>query len=109
MSSNLTDEEKLKKEFENPIAEEDGWKLLEERTFNDRTLIAWYNPDNSVISLMISHLTDQPNNMSKRSPYTTWGYITHMVTRMYTCKEASEVVSLYLKDIESENYWWENA
>lgn len=95
--------------FDDPIDQEDGWKLLEQVSINDRTLIAWYNPDDGIISLMISHLTDQPNELSKRSPYTTWGYITHMVTGMYTCEEAGNVVSLYLQDMESEKYWWENA
>lgn len=94
-------------DFNNPFDNQDGWKLLEERTFNDRTLIAWYNPNDSVISLIITHLLEQPNELSKRSPYTTWGYVTHMVSGMYTCEEASEVVSLYLQDIENENAWWE--
>lgn len=92
-----------------PLREEDGWKLLEERTFNDRTLIAWYNPNDSVISLIITHLCEQPNELSMRSPYTTWGYVTHFTTAMYTIKEAAEVVSLYLQDMEKENYWWENG
>jgi len=26
---------------------------------------------------------------------------------MHTCDEAAEIVGLYLKDMESENYWWE--
>lgn len=93
----------------NPLDEEDGWKLLEERSINDRTLVAWYNPNDSIISFAIMHLTEQPNALSQRSPYTTWGYVTHMETKMYTTKEAAEVVSLYLKDMEDGNYWWENA
>jgi len=95
--------------FDDPIEQDEGWKLLEQITINYRTLIAWYNPDDSVISLMVSHLTDQPNELSRRSPCTTWGYVTHMVTGMYTCEEAGNVVSLYLQDIESDNYWWENV
>jgi len=95
-------------DFNNPINEEDGWKLLEEYTFNDRTIIAWYNPNDSIISIIITHLLDQPNQLAKNSPYTTWGYITHMVTKMYTCEEAAKVVSLYIKDIEDENAWWES-
>jgi hypothetical protein len=95
-------------DFNNPIDEQDGWKLLEEFTFNDRTLVAWYNDDTSNISLILTHLTDQPNELSKRSPYTTWGYVTWMVSEMKTCQEAAEVVSLYLQDIEKENWWWEN-
>ena len=89
------------------ISEEEGWKLLEEITINDRSLVCWYSPSNNVISLSLFHLTDQPNELSKKSPYTTWGYVTHMETNMATPKEAAEVVGLYLKDIENENIWWE--
>lgn len=95
-------------DFNNPIDEEDGWKLLEEFTFNDRTLVAWYNPNSGVFSLLTTHITDQPNELSKRSPHTTWGYVTHIVSGIYTCTEASEVVSLYMKDLESNNAWWED-
>jgi hypothetical protein len=91
-----------------PLEEDDGWKLLEQRTINDRTIIAWYNPTTTNISLCLFHLTDQPNSLSLNSPYSTWGYVTHMETGMYTCKEAAEVVSLYLQDLENGNYWWEN-
>ena len=94
-------------DFNNPIDEQDGWKLLEEYTFNDRTLIAWYNDDDGIISLILTHLTDQPNELSKRSPYTTWGYVTWMVSEMHTCEEAASVVSLYMQDMEKENWWWE--
>ena len=95
-------------DFNNPINEEGGWKLLEEFTFNNRTLIAWYNPNDGIISLLLTHLTDQPNELSRRSPHTAWGYVTYMVSGIYTCNEAADVVSLYVKDIEKENYWWEN-
>ena len=91
------------------IDEEDGWKLLEEFTRNDRTIIVWYNPNDGVISLIITHLDGQPNALSQRSPYTTWGYVTHMETKMMTESEAAEVVGLYLKDMENDNWWWENV
>lgn len=90
------------------IDEQEGWKLLERKSINDRTIICWFNPDDNIISLCIFNLNEQPNELSKRSPYSTWGYITHMVTQMYTPKEAAEVVSLYLQDMEKENYWWES-
>ena len=70
-------------------------------------MVAWYNPDEKMISLMIFHLTERPNSISKRSPYTTWGYMTHAVSEMYKIEEAAEVVSLYLQDMEKENCWWE--
>jgi hypothetical protein len=87
--------------------EDDGWKLLEQVSINDRSLVCWYNPNDGVISLSLFHLTEQPNEISKRSPYTTWGFVTGMVSGMYTEREAAEVVSLYLQDIERENFWWE--
>lgn len=95
-------------DFKNPIDEEDGWKLLEGVTINDRSLIAYYNPNDNIISLVIFHLTEQPNELSKRSMYTTWGYVTHAITAMHTCEEAAEVVGLYLQDIENDSCWWEN-
>lgn len=94
-------------DFNNPINEQDGWKLLEEYTFNDRTLVAWYNSDDGVFSLVLTHYDEQPNELSKRSPYSTWGYITHMVSEMYTTEEAANVVGLYMQDMEKENFWWE--
>jgi hypothetical protein len=89
--------------------EVDGWKLLEEKTINDRTIIVWYNPEERLISLIICHGFEQPNDLSKKSPYSHWGYVTHFVTKMYTPKEAAEVVSLYLKDMENDNFWWEKG
>jgi hypothetical protein len=84
-----------------------GWKLLEQKSINDRTIVVWYNPQEAVISLIIFHLTDQPNEFSKQSPYSTWGWATYYTSQMYTEKEAAEVVSLFLQDMESDNYWWE--
>ena len=93
-----------------PIYEDQGWKLLEEKSINDRTLVAWYNPNDKVISLAIFHLTDQPNELSKRAKLlSTWGYPTHFATQMMTAKEAAEVVSLYLKDMENDSCWWEKT
>ncbi len=89
------------------LEEDQGWKLLEQITINDRSLVCYYNPDSSVISLFLFHLTDQPNKLSKNSIYTTWGYVTHFETKMYTPEEAAEVVSLYLQDIENDVFWWE--
>lgn len=87
---------------------EDGWRLLEEKTINDRTLVAFYNEDQKTSGLMIFHLTDQPNELSKKAPEShTWGFCTHMILNIHTLKEASEVVSLYLIDMETDKFWWE--
>jgi len=88
------------------IDEYEGWKLLEDKTINDRTLVCWYNPENEIISLCLFNIY-QTNELSKRTAETTWGFITHAVSEMHTCDEAAEIVGLYLKDMESENYWWE--
>lgn len=90
-----------------PSPEDKSWKLLEEKSINDRTLIAWYAPEQKMISLVIFNLTDQPNEISKKAPYSNWGFLTHYVSQMYTSEEAAKVVSLYLQDMESEKYWWE--
>ena len=90
------------------IDEEDGWLLLEEKTINDRTIVCWYNPNTNNISIMIMHLTDRPNELSNRTPETQWGWVTHIKDGMCTSAEAAEVVGLYLKDMENDDYWWEN-
>jgi hypothetical protein len=90
-----------------PSPNDKDWKLLEEVSWNDRTIIVWYNSDQKMISLVMFNLTDQPNELSKKAPYSNWGFLTHYVSQMYSEKEAASVVSLYLKDMESENYWWE--
>lgn len=85
-----------------------NWKLLEEKTINDRSLVCWYEPDEKQAKFMIFHLTDQPNALSKESPYTNWGYLVYHISGLYSTKETAEVVSLYLKDMENDNCWWEN-
>lgn len=95
------------KNINNPIEEDSERKLLEQITINERSLVAWYEIDTKSISLMLFHYDEQPNPLSKLSPYTTWGYLTRSEEKMMSEKEAAEVVSLYLKDIKEENFWWE--
>lgn len=83
------------------------FKLLENITINDRSIVVWYNEQDKSFNLMLFHLTDQPNELSKRSPYTTWGYPTGMLNTLNSESEAAEVVSLYIQDIEKEDFWWE--
>ena len=89
------------------IEEEDGWKILEKFTINDRTLLCWHSPNTETTSLSLFHLTDQPNDLSKRSNITQWGYTTHHIPQFQSLPEAAEVVSLFLQDMEKENFWWE--
>ena len=91
-----------------PSENDKEWKKLEEKSINDRSLIAWYNPESKDFSLVIFHLTDQPNEISKKAPLSTWGFLTHYISGMYTAKEAAEVVSLYLQDMENDRFWWES-
>lgn len=80
---------------------------LEDYTFNDRSIVVWYDNSTSKVSFMLFHLTDQVNENAKKSPYTTWGYCTGMITNNMSISEAGEVISRYIQDMENENYWWE--
>lgn len=95
------------KTTKNPIDEDETHKLLEQISINERTLVATYDIANKSISMVLFHLTEQPNQISKLAAESTWGYTTHFVDKMMTEKEAAEVVGLFLKDIENENFWWE--
>lgn len=90
------------------LSNDKDWKLLEWITINDITLLCYYNGDLKQSGLIIFNLESQPNELSRRSPLSTWGYCTHAVFNMHTLKEAAEIYGLYLKDIESDNVWWEN-
>ena len=97
------------KNIANPIEQDSERKLLEQITINDRSLVAWYEMDTESISLMLFHYDERPNDLSKLSPYTTWGYLTRSEEKMMSEAEAAEVVSLYLQDIENQNFWWEES
>ena len=86
------------------MEEDEGYKLLERKSVNDRTLICWYNPKEQQISLALFHTL---KNFKGSSLYSRWGYPTYYVGGMYTEDEAAEVVSLYIKDMEADNCWWE--
>lgn len=90
-----------------PIEEDDGWLLLERQTINDRTLLCWYNPNTDQISISLFSLLDRPNELSKRASESQWGFMTHYVENIKTDIEATEVVNLFVKDLQSGNYWWE--
>jgi hypothetical protein len=92
---------------DDPIEVDGEYKLLENISINDRSLICWYNGDDKTYNISIFHLTDQPNSISKKSPLTTWGYCTFSICDIESVIEAAEVVGLYLQDMEKANYWWE--
>ena len=87
------------------IDEDNDIKLLEQITINDRSLVATYDKKKKNFQMTIFHLTEKPTNMPIVE--STWGFVRLFVDKMLTTKEAAEVVGLYMKDIENENYWWE--
>lgn len=91
-----------------PIDEDDGWLLLERQTINDRTLLCWYNPNIDQISISLFNLLEQPNQLSQMSTESQWGYMTHYIQDIKSDREATELVNLYLEDLNKENYWWES-
>lgn len=86
---------------------EQGMVKLEEYSFNDRSIVVWYDVHKKLASLMLFHLTDQVNEQAQKSPYTTWGYCTGILLNQMTIPEAGVVISKYIRDMENENYWWE--
>lgn len=93
--------------FEDYIDEDDGWLLLERQTINDRTLLCWYSPTKGEINIAIFNLVEPINSLAKRSSESQWGWMTHFIENIKTEIEATEVVNLYLKDMQTDNYWWE--
>lgn len=93
----------------NPIDQEDGWLLLEEITINDRALICWYSPESDEIDISIFHLLERPNELSRRSKESRWGFMTYFVQGIRSDLQATEIINLYLRDIKAGNYWWENS
>ena len=90
-----------------PIDEDEGWLLLERQTINDRTLLCWFNPKIDIISVSLFNLLKQPNSLSKKINESQWGFMTHYVSNITSDMEATEVVNLYMKDLNAGNYWWE--
>ena len=91
----------------NIIDRDDNMILLERRTFNGRTLLCWYNEDTYQANVCIFNLEERPNSLSQRSTESQWGWMTHFIQNIETIPEAAEVVSLYLQDMEKDNFWWE--
>lgn len=93
--------------LENKTSENEDVKFLENISFNDRSLVAYYDPSIKTYVIILFHVSEQPNEVSKKSPYSTWGYATRVSGGIYNAKEAAEVVGFFLKDLLDENYWWE--
>ena len=86
---------------------QDGpFKLLEQTTINERTLVSWYNEKHQDISIAL-FANHRPNELSKRVSQSEWGFATKFITNIATTEEASNLVGLYLKDMKNMNFWWE--
>jgi len=83
-------------------------RIIEEHSTNDRSLVAFYNGDLKQYMILLFHVSDQPTEASRVSPYTTWGYVTAGIDGIHDEEELKKLVNLYLMDIISENVWWEN-
>ena len=85
----------------------EDWKMLEELSYNGRTILAYYNTEEKTCNLMFFNFDEQPNEMSQRGVYTTWGYATYAVLGIHSISECSDLVRLYMDDLFAENHWWE--
>lgn len=94
-------------DFDNYIEEDDGWLLLCRETLNDRTIIMWFNGYTDQVNMSIFHQFEQPNAFSRRAKESQWGFMTHFVENIKTEEEATQLVNLYLKDMDEDNIWWE--
>lgn len=83
-------------------------RIVEEISCNERTIVSWYDIAQKKFSFGIFNFTDQPNVMSKLSVESHWGWTVYLSEPMENPTEASEVFSLFLKDILEENYWFED-
>jgi len=86
----------------------DNVRLIDTISINERTIVSWFDLYDKDFSFAIYHLTDQPNTLSKLMPYCMWGYMTYVAPPIADPGEASEVYSLYLKDLIANKNWWED-
>lgn len=83
-------------------------KIVEDHSCNDRSLVSFYSDEWKCYCIILFHVAEQVNELSKSSPYTTWGYYTHGVKGIHSRNELKEVTNMYLKDIIEGRTWWEN-
>lgn len=86
----------------------DNVRLIDTLSFNESTIVSWFDTVDRDFSFAIYHLTDQPNILSQLMPYCMWGYMTYVAIPIADYKEAAEVYELFLKDLLAGNNWWEN-
>lgn len=91
-----------------PLFKTKETRVIEEHSTNDRSLVAFYNGDLEQYMILLFHVSDQPTEASRVSPYSTWGYVTAGIDGIHDEEELKKLVNMYLMDIISENTWWEN-
>lgn len=83
--------------------------LIEQISFNERSLISWYDKTNKFFQFALFHLTEQPNTPSKLSPESpAWGYATFVSQPILDPNEITEITALYIVDLMEGNNWWES-
>lgn len=88
------------------IIQDDLVQLLH-TSMNDRTIVTYENLSKNNFIIVIFHYNEQPNETSRNSHYTTWGYPTFGLDFEGSKEEFLEIVDMYVDDLIHENYWWE--
>ncbi len=83
-------------------------RIIDEIGINERTIVSWYDRLSKSFSFGIFHISDQPNVISKITPYSIWGYTVYVAPPIEDHIEASEVYNLFLKDLMDGNNWFED-
>ena len=86
----------------------DSIRLVEEMSFNDRTIVTWFDMYTKKFQFALFHISDQPNTPSKASPYSMWGFTTFVSQQIEDPKEMAEVTALFVTDLLAEDFWWED-
>lgn len=82
-------------------------KIIEDLSFNGRSILAAYMEEYKSYVIILFHISEQPNEASKHSLYSTWGYGTAGIGNISTREELDELTKMYIDDMLAENFWWE--
>lgn len=82
-------------------------KIIENLSFNDRSIVTAYVADWKQYVILLFHVCDRPNKIARESAYSTWGYPVGGVGDIHSREELDSITKMYINDILSENYFWE--
>jgi hypothetical protein len=82
-------------------------KIIEDLSFNDRSIVAFYNGEEKQYMLLLFHVCEQPNKVARESIYSSWGYVTAGVNNIYSLDELNKLVKMYCDDILANRCFWE--